>query len=85
MSVLSVRNLEMTFVERTLFRGVSFEIEAKDKIGFVGANGTGKTTIFKILSGQLEQTNGEVVYSGDTVVGYLEQHACSYPECTYRA
>ena len=80
MSVLSVRNLEMTFVERTLFRGVSFEIEAKDKIGFVGANGTGKTTIFKILSGQLEQTNGEVVYSGDTVVGYLEQHACSYPE-----
>ena len=42
MSVLSVRNLEMTFVERTLFKGVSFEIEAKDKIGFVGANGTGK-------------------------------------------
>ena len=79
MSVLSVRNLEMTFVERTLFRGVSFEIEAKDKIGFVGANGTGKTTIFKILSGQLEQTGGEAVFSGDTVLGYLEQHACKYP------
>lgn len=80
MAVLSVRNLEMTFVERTLFRNVSFEVEQKDKIGFIGANGVGKTTIFKILSGQLEPTDGCVVFSKDTIPGYLEQHSCNTPD-----
>lgn len=79
MAVLSVRNLAMTFVERTLFRDVAFEVEQKDKIGFIGANGVGKTTIFKILSGQLEPTEGCAVFSKDTVVGYLEQHSCNEP------
>lgn len=77
MAVLSVRNLEMTFVERTLFKNVSFEVEQKDKVGFIGANGVGKTTIFKILSKQLDPTNGDVIISKDAVVGYLEQHSCN--------
>ena len=80
MSVLSVRNLKMTFVERTLFHDVSFEIESKDKVGFIGANGMGKTTIFKILSGQLEQSEGEVSFAKNTIIGYLEQHSCSIPD-----
>lgn len=80
MAVLSVRNLAMTFVERTLFENVSFEVEQKDKIGFIGANGVGKTTIFKILSGQLEPSDGCVVFSKDTVAGYLEQHSCNTPD-----
>ena len=80
MSVLSVKGLNMTFVERTLFHDVSFEIENKDKVGFIGANGTGKTTIFKILSGQLEQSEGDVSFAKNTVVGYLEQHSCSTPD-----
>ncbi len=80
MSVLSVRNLKMTFVERTLFHDVSFEIESKDKVGFIGANGMGKTTIFKILSGQLEQSEGEVSFAKNTIIGYLEQHSYSIPD-----
>ena len=80
MSVLSVKGLNMTFVERTLFYDVSFEIENKDKVGFIGANGTGKTTIFKILSGQLEQSEGDVSFAKNTLVGYLEQHSCSTPD-----
>lgn len=80
MAVLSVRNLTMTFVERTLFENVSFEVEQKDKIGFIGANGVGKTTIFKILSGNIEPTDGSVVFSKDAVVGYLEQHSCNVPD-----
>ena len=80
MAVLSVKNLAMTFVERTLFENVSFEVEQKDKIGFIGANGVGKTTIFKILSRQLEPSDGCVVFSKDTVVGYLEQHSCNTPD-----
>jgi len=79
MAVLSVRNLAMTFVERTLFENVSFEVEQKDKVGFIGANGVGKTTIFKILSGSLEPSDGSAVFSKDAVVGYLEQHSCNVP------
>ena len=70
----------MTFVERTLFHDVSFEIESKDKVGFIGANGMGKTTIFKILSGQLEQSEGEVSFAKNTIIGYLEQHSYSIPD-----
>lgn len=80
MAILSVRNLAKTFVEHTLFKNVSFEVEQKDRIGFIGANGVGKTTIFKILSGQLEPSDGCVIFSKDTVVGYLEQHSCNNPD-----
>ena len=57
---LSVRNLTMTFVERNLFSDVSFDVEHKDKVGFIGANGVGKTTLFKILNGELAPTSGTV-------------------------
>lgn len=76
MSVLSVRNLSMTFVERTLFTDVNFDIEARDKTGLVGANGVGKTTIFKILTGLLAPTGGDIVKAKDAVIGYMEQHGC---------
>lgn len=79
MPALSVSNLTMTFIERNLFTDVSFEVEARDKIGFIGANGVGKTTLFKILDGEIAQTSGNVVFAKDTVVGYMEQHACNNP------
>ena len=53
MPALSVRNLTMTFIERNLFTDVSFDIENNDKVGFIGANGVGKTTLFKILNGEI--------------------------------
>ena len=80
MAILSVRNLAMSFVERKLFENVSFEVEQKDKIGFIGANGVGKTTIFKILSGITEPTFGSVVMAKEAVVGYMEQHSCNVPD-----
>ena len=49
MSVVSVQNLTLSFGENTLFKGVSFDIYEKDKVGFVGANGAGKTSLFKVL------------------------------------
>lgn len=82
MSILSVHNLTMTFIERNLFTNVTFEVEKGDKIGFIGANGAGKTTLFKIINGELESTAGDVFLSRDTIVGYMEQHACTHPERT---
>lgn len=82
MAVLSVHNLEMSFSERVLFSQVSFDIEASDKVGFIGINGVGKTTLFKILCGKMEQTGGDFFTSKNLKIGYMEQHACSNSENT---
>lgn len=79
MPALSVRNLTMTFIERNLFTDVSFDIENTDKVGFIGANGVGKTTLFKILNGEISPTSGIVTFEKNTRVGYMEQHACNNP------
>lgn len=72
----------MTFIERTLFENVSFDIEKRDKVGFIGSNGTGKTTLLKILSGELAQTSGEVITAKDAKIGYMHQHVLEHPERT---
>lgn len=82
MAIVNVRGLSMTFMERNLFSDVSFDIEKRDKFGFIGRNGTGKSTLFKILTGELTPTAGEVYFSKDTTVGYMRQHACTDPNRT---
>jgi len=76
---LSVRNLTMTFIERNLFTDVSFDVEERDKVGFIGANGVGKTTLFKILNGEISPVSGTVTFSKNVRLGYMEQHACNNP------
>ena len=80
MPVLSVHNLTMTYIERNLFTNVSFNIEPHDKVGFIGANGVGKTTIFRIINGDVSPVSGAVSISKDTRVGYMQQHACTHPQ-----
>ncbi len=80
MPALSVRNLTMSFIERNLFSDVSFDVEERDKIGFIGANGVGKTTLFRILNGEFSPDSGTVAFSKNTRVGYMEQHVCHNPD-----
>ena len=82
MTILSAHNLEKAFGERVLFSGVTFDIGEHDKIGLVGDNGCGKTTLFRMLTGESDIDGGEVVRARDTRVGYMEQHACSDPSRT---
>lgn len=79
MPALSVRNLTMIFIERNLFTDVSFDVEERDKVGFIGANGVGKTTLFKILNGEISPVSGTVTFSKNVRPGYMEQHACNNP------
>ncbi len=76
MAVLSAQNLNMSFGDRTLFDGVSFEMNVGDRVGLIGANGTGKTTLFRLILGSESPTSGEIHPGKNTVVGYMEQHAC---------
>ena len=82
MAVLTVSNLSKTFVERKLFENISFHLEKGDKVGLIGANGVGKTTLFKIITGQLEPSGGGVSKEKNLTFGYMEQHSCSTPDRT---
>ncbi|MBE7063270.1 MAG: ABC-F family ATP-binding cassette domain-containing protein [Ruminococcaceae bacterium] len=75
MAILQVQNLTVSFGERTLFSGGSFGVEERDKIGIIGGNGVGKTTLFRVITGELRPTDGSVAAAGDCKIGYLEQHA----------
>lgn len=77
MTVLSFQNLAFSFGERELFRNVNFDISDKEKVGFIGSNGVGKTTILKLIRGELEPTEGAVIIGKDARLGYMEQHTCS--------
>ncbi len=74
MNLFNLSDVGMEFGERTLFQNVSFTIGETDRIGLIGGNGTGKTTLFKILLGKMRASNGEVFQNKQTSIGYLEQH-----------
>ena len=75
MSLLSISSVSKSFGENTLFNNISFAVEPKEKIGFIGSNGTGKTTMFKILNGSEAPDTGNVTRSQSLKIGYMEQHA----------
>jgi len=76
MALLTVQKLKMEFADTVLFESADFFIEKSERVGIVGINGTGKTTLFRLIKGELEPTEGAVIKSKDTVLGYMEQHAC---------
>ena len=76
MAVVSIQNLKVEFGGRMLFENVSFDVNEGDFVGLIGANGTGKTTLFKVITGDVEPAEGGAFLSKHTRVGYLEQHAC---------
>ena len=75
MGSLKVIGLEKAYGIRTLFSHVNFEVMRGDKVGLVGANGTGKTTLMRILLGREESDGGQVVMDRADTVGYVEQQA----------
>ncbi|MBO6229059.1 MAG: ABC-F family ATP-binding cassette domain-containing protein [Ruminiclostridium sp.] len=74
MAVFNAKDVTLYFGAEMLFGGVTFEVEKDDRIGLVGVNGCGKTTLFKAIRGDVEYDGGEFVKSKDAVLGYMEQH-----------
>ncbi|MGN0534148.1 MAG: ribosomal protection-like ABC-F family protein [Eubacterium sp.] len=77
MNVLDVQNLTLSFGENTLFSNVSFSIKEGEKAGLVGVNGAGKTSLFKIITGEYSADSGSCFISKNTRLGYMQQHTCS--------
>ncbi len=74
--LLSVNSLEKSFGDNLLFSDVAFSVEQGDIIGLIGGNGCGKTTLFRIISGEELPDGGGVVRKSGVTVGVLNQHAC---------
>ena len=71
--ILSCQNLSKTFVDHTVIRQASFQVEDNDKVAIVGINGAGKSTLLKMIVGQLTPDTGNVAFSKDKTYGYLAQ------------
>lgn len=82
MNLLSVSKLQKEFNGEVLFKNISFDINSKDKIAIIGKNGTGKSTLIKMLIGDLDIDGGEVFKNAKAVFGYLSQDVISSKDNT---
>lgn len=73
MIVISTENLSLSFGTTPVLSGVSFALDEGDRVGVIGANGCGKSTLFKLLLGELEADEGRVYISKGKTVGILRQ------------
>ena len=71
--MISLDNLSISYGGWTLFDGISFMINPKDRIGLVGKNGAGKTTLLRTITGEQQPTEGAVTINGECTIGYLPQ------------
>lgn len=76
MARLMIANLEKSFGEDTLFKNVSLEVGDYDRVGLVGVNGSGKTSLFRMIIGEMQPDDGSISIGKNTQVGYMEQHVC---------
>lgn len=80
--LLTAKNLAKSIDSKELFRGVDFTLSPGTRLGIVGRNGTGKTTLLKILAGMIPQDMGTVKYADDLRLIYFDQHREHIPSET---
>jgi ATP-binding cassette, subfamily F, member 3 len=72
--VIKINQLSKSYFARELFADVSFQMNAGERLGLVGRNGHGKTTLFRLILGQEEPDSGEITIPRNYRIGHLEQH-----------
>jgi ATP-binding cassette subfamily F protein uup len=80
--ILTLEDISCLYGDRTIIKDVSFGIHAAEKIGVVGLNGCGKTTLLKIISGLKRPNTGKITTRKDLKIGYLEQDVDFLPNIT---
>lgn len=77
MNILSVSKLQKEFNGEVLFKNISFEINSGDKIALIGKNGTGKSTLIKMIIGDIREDDGTIFINNKAHIGYLSQDIIS--------
>ena len=90
MSILQVHNLKKLFGADLILNNVSFQLQAGERVGLIGANGAGKTTLLNIIAGRTSADDGTIFFARGSSLGYLEQSSAvtlkgSMQEELYRA
>ncbi len=80
MNILNIEHISKIYGEKKVFDDISYGIHEGDKIGIVGINGTGKTTLLRMLAGEEEPDEGTVTMANHIVLRYLPQHPEFAPE-----
>lgn len=80
MNIVTLENINKVFTERRVFESASFYLQEGEKVGVVGINGTGKSTLLKVIAGIEEVDSGKVILANHLVVKYLPQHPVFNPE-----
>lgn len=82
--MISLNNLSMTYGQKLLFMNVFLNLTGGHRYALVGANGTGKSTLFKLILGEEESTDGEVKLPKDASIGWLKQDQFKYEDTLIR-
>ncbi len=80
MNLLTIENLTKSYTEHPLFDHISFSLQEGEKVGLIGINGTGKSTLLKILAGEELPEEGEITMANHVVIAYLSQHPVFDPQ-----
>ena len=76
--MIAVNNLSYYIGDRPLYENASLHIKKKDKIGLIGLNGTGKSTLLRLINGDYQADSGSISKSGSCTIGFLDQDLLSY-------
>ncbi len=74
MNLLTIKNFSKTITDKILFKDADFSVNEGEKVGIIGVNGTGKSTLLKIIAGEMDTDAGEVITANKVKINYLSQN-----------
>ena len=74
MNIINIEHISTVYGEKVIFDDISYGIHQGDKIGIIGINGTGKTTLLRMIAGEKEPDSGQIIRQNGLKITYLSQH-----------
>ena len=72
-SIININNLSKSYGSNVVLTGVDLKVDSGDAVSIIGSNGAGKSTTFKLITGQIEPDHGSVIYESKLIISQLEQ------------